>query len=44
LDLCNLFDPQKIKEGVEGINAARTVDDLARLEFATLVNGFNTYA
>src|SRR5262249_17263180 len=41
LDLCNLFDPQKIKQSLEIINAARTVDDLARLEFASLVNGFH---
>jgi Pup amidohydrolase len=38
LDLRNLFDPQKIKQGLEIINAARTVDDLSRLEFASLVN------
>jgi proteasome accessory factor A len=41
LDLCNLFDPRQIKEGLEIINSARTVDDLARLEFAKLVNGHN---
>ncbi|HWH72034.1 MAG TPA: proteasome accessory factor PafA2 family protein [Candidatus Sulfotelmatobacter sp.] len=41
LDLCNLFDPQKIKQGLDLINAARTVDDLAHLEFATFVNEFN---
>jgi len=41
LDLCNLFDPQKIKQSLEIINLARTVDDLARLEFASLVNGYN---
>ena len=35
LDLRNLFDPEKIKQGLEIINAARTVDDLARLKFAT---------
>jgi proteasome accessory factor A len=45
LDLCNLFDPQEVKQSLEAINAARTVDDLAALGFATLVNGFNnTYA
>jgi proteasome accessory factor PafA2 len=37
LDLANLFDPQKIKEGLDIINSARSVDDLARLEFANLV-------
>jgi proteasome accessory factor A len=37
LDLMNLFDPQKIKEGLDIINSARTVEDLARLEFAKLV-------
>jgi hypothetical protein len=41
LDLCNLFDPQKIKHSLEVINDARTVDDLLRLDFATLNNGFN---
>jgi proteasome accessory factor A len=41
LDLCNLFDPAQIKRGLELINSARTVDDLARLEFAKLVNGHN---
>jgi Pup amidohydrolase len=41
LDLCNLFDPQKIKQSLEVINSARSVDDLASLEFASLVNGFN---
>jgi proteasome accessory factor A len=41
LDLCNLFDPRKIKEGLEIINAAHTVEDLARLEFAKIVNGNN---
>ncbi len=41
LDLCNLFDPLQIKRGLEIINAARTVDDLAALEFAKLVNGHN---
>ena len=41
LDLCNLFDPLQIKQGLEVINSARTVDDLARLEFAKLVNGHN---
>jgi proteasome accessory factor A len=45
LDLRNLFDPQKIKKGLEIINAARTVDDLARLEFASLINGtYSAYA
>ena len=44
VDLRDLFDPEKIKRGLEVINAARTVDDLARLEFATLVNGINYYA
>jgi len=37
LDLSNLFDPQKIKQSLEIINAARTVDELAKLEFANLV-------
>jgi hypothetical protein len=41
LDLCNLFDPLQIKQGLEIINSARCVDDLARLEFAKLVNGHN---
>ncbi|HZR16449.1 MAG TPA: proteasome accessory factor PafA2 family protein [Verrucomicrobiae bacterium] len=41
LDLCNLFDPRQIKQGLEIINAARTVDDLAQLEFAKIVNGHN---
>jgi proteasome accessory factor A len=41
LDLCNLFDPLQIKRGLEIINSARTVDDLAGLEFAKLVNGHN---
>jgi hypothetical protein len=41
LDLCNLFDPLQIKRGLEVINSARTVDDLAGLEFAKLVNGHN---
>lgn len=41
LDLCNLFDPQKIKQSLDIINAAHSVDDLAKLEFASLVNGFN---
>jgi proteasome accessory factor A len=41
LDLCNLFDPRQIKQGLEIINNARTVDDLARLEFAKFVNGHN---
>jgi proteasome accessory factor A len=41
LDLCNLFDPQQIKLGLEIINSARSVDDLAKLEFAKLVNGHN---
>ncbi len=44
VDLCNLFDPEKIKRGLEIISAARTVDDLAKLEFATLINGVNYYA
>ena len=37
LDLTNLFDSQKVKQSLEVINAARTVDDLVRLEFANLV-------
>jgi proteasome accessory factor A len=41
LDLCNLFDPRQIKLGLEIINAAHTVDDLAQLEFAKFVNGNN---
>jgi proteasome accessory factor A len=41
LDLCNLFDPQKIKQSLEIINEARTVDDLLRLDFASLNNGYN---
>ena len=41
VDLRDLFDPQKIKRGLELISAARTVDDLAQLEFATVINGFN---
>ena len=41
LDLCNLFDPLQIKQGLDIINSARTVDDLAKLEFAKLVNGHN---
>jgi Pup amidohydrolase len=41
LDLTNLFDPAQIKRGLDLINSARTVDDLARLEFAKLVNGHN---
>jgi proteasome accessory factor A len=41
LDLCNLFDPRQIKQGLEIINNARTVDDLAQLEFAKFVNGHN---
>ena len=39
LDLRNLFDPLKIKQGLDIINAARTVDDLAHLEFASQING-----
>ncbi len=38
LDLTNLFDPRAIRKGLEVINAATTVDDLAALEFASLVN------
>ncbi len=41
LDLCNLFDPLKIRQSLEIINAAHSVDDLARLEFASFVNGYN---
>lgn len=41
VDLCNLFDPRQIKLGLEVINAARTPDDLTRLEFAKYVNGHN---
>ena len=37
LDLRDLFDAQQIKKCLEIINAARTVDDLAGLEFAKLV-------
>jgi len=37
LDLGNLFDPQDIKNALETINSARTVDDLLRLKFANLV-------
>jgi proteasome accessory factor A len=47
LDLRNLFDPQKIKQGLEIINNANTVDDLVHLEFASLVklNGiYDAYA
>jgi proteasome accessory factor A len=45
LDLCNLFDPQEVKQALDAINSARTVDELAALGFATPVNGFNnTYA
>ncbi len=43
LDLCNLFDPIQIKHGLEIIHAARTVDDLARLPFAKIVNGHNFF-
>jgi Pup amidohydrolase len=43
LDLCNLFDPRQIKLGLEIINSARTVDDLAKLEFAKIVNGNNFF-
>jgi proteasome accessory factor A len=43
LDLCNLFDSQKIRQGLEIINNARTVDELARLEFASIVNGVNYF-
>jgi proteasome accessory factor A len=43
LDLCNLFDPQEIKRGLEIINAARTVDDLARLSFASVNNDHNYF-
>jgi Pup amidohydrolase len=41
LDLLNLFDPRQIKAGLEIINSAKTVDDLAKLEFAKFVNGHN---
>lgn len=44
VDLCNLFDPEKIKRGLEVVSAARSVDDLIKLEFATLINGVNYYA
>jgi proteasome accessory factor A len=45
LDLRNLFDPQKIKRGLEIINSAQTVDDLLRLDFASPDNDvYNTYA
>jgi hypothetical protein len=44
LDLTSLFDPKRIKRSLELINAARTVDELARLDFATLVNGVDYYA
>ncbi|MGO8678371.1 MAG: proteasome accessory factor PafA2 family protein [Limisphaerales bacterium] len=37
LDLRDLFDAKQIKKSLEVINAARTVDDLACLEFAKLV-------
>jgi proteasome accessory factor A len=37
LDLRDLFDAPQVKKGLEIINAARTVDDLAGLEFAKLV-------
>jgi proteasome accessory factor A len=37
LDLRDLFDPAQVKQGLEIINAAKTVDDLAQLEFAKLV-------
>ncbi|HYG33702.1 MAG TPA: proteasome accessory factor PafA2 family protein, partial [Clostridia bacterium] len=43
LDLCNLFDPQQIKRGLDVINAARTVDDLTQLEFATVINEVNYF-
>jgi Pup amidohydrolase len=43
LDLCNLFDPRQIKLGLEIINSARTVDDLAKLQFAKIVNGNNFF-
>jgi proteasome accessory factor A len=39
LDLCDLFDPEKVKQALEIINAARTVDELARLEFAAPSHG-----
>jgi proteasome accessory factor A len=39
LDLCNLFDPNQIRRGLEVISAAKTVDDLAQLDFAKPVNG-----
>ncbi len=39
LDLRELFDPLKIRRALEIIKAARTVDELASLEFATRVNG-----
>jgi proteasome accessory factor A len=45
LDLRNLFDPEQIRKGLEIINAARTVDELVRLEFANPVNEvFSSYA
>jgi proteasome accessory factor A len=45
LDLRNLFDPEKIKQGLEIINAAKTVDDLGRLEFASQLNDvYSLYA
>ena len=34
LDLRNLFDPQLVKESLKFISAARTVDELAQLQFA----------
>jgi proteasome accessory factor A len=37
LDLRDLFDAQQVKKCLDIINAARTVDDLAGLEFAKLV-------
>lgn len=41
LDLTGLFDPRKIKKSLEIINAAKSVDDLTALEFATVITGFN---
>lgn len=43
VDLSDLFDTEKIKHGLEVINEASSVDDLAKLDFATLANGVNYY-
>jgi proteasome accessory factor A len=39
LDLCNLFAPEQIRKVLDFINSAKSADDLAKLEFATVFNG-----